>query len=55
MRMLKVKNYKEHLLKQLQDPEEFAAYLSAAFLDDSPCALLLALRDITESQKGKSV
>lgn len=50
--MVKVKNYKEHLLKQLQDPEEAAAYLNAALQDDDPYAFLLALRDIAESQGG---
>ena len=51
-RMVKVKNYKEHLLKQLQDPEEAAAYLNAALQDDDPYAFLLALRDIAEAKGG---
>ncbi len=50
--MVKVKNYKEHLLEQLQNPEEVAAYLNAALHDDDPHAFLLALRDIAEAQGG---
>lgn len=50
--MMKAKNYKEHLLEQLQDPEEAAAYLNAALRDDDPHVFLLALRDIAESQGG---
>jgi probable addiction module antidote protein len=50
--MVKVKNYKEHLLEQLQDSEEAAAYLNAALHDDDPRAFLLALRDIAEAQGG---
>lgn len=52
--MVKVKNYKEHLLQQLQDPEEAAAYLNAALHDDDHHAFLLALRDIAEAQGGMS-
>ena len=52
--MVKVKNYKEHLLEQLQDPEEAAAYLNAALHDEDPYAFLLALRDIAEAQGGIS-
>ncbi len=50
--MAKVKNYKEHLLEQLQNSEEAAAYLNAALHDDDPHAFLLALRDIAEAQGG---
>jgi probable addiction module antidote protein len=50
--MAKVKNYKEHLLEQLQNSEEAAAYLNAALHDEDPHAFLLALRDITEAQGG---
>ena len=52
--MVKVKNYKEHLLEQLQDSEEAAAYLNAALQDDDSHAFLLALRDIAEAQGGMS-
>jgi probable addiction module antidote protein len=50
--MDKTRNYKEHLLKQLQKPEEAAAYLNAALHDDDPHVFLLALRDIAEAKGG---
>lgn len=50
--MVKVKNYKEHLIAQLKDPIEAAAYLNAALHDDDPHVFLLALRDIAEAQGG---
>ncbi len=50
--MVKAKNYKEHLLEQLQKPEEAAAYLNAALSDDDPHVFLLALRDIAEAKGG---
>jgi probable addiction module antidote protein len=50
--MVKLRNYKEHLLEQLKDPEEAAAYLNAALQDDDSHAFLLALRDIAEAQGG---
>ena len=52
--MVKVKNYKKHLLKELQDPEEAAAYLNAALHDEDSHAFLLAMRDIAEAQGGMS-
>lgn len=50
--MVKVRDYKEHLLQQLQDPQEAAAYLNAALQDDDPHVFLLALRDIAEALGG---
>jgi probable addiction module antidote protein len=50
--MVRARNYKEHLLNQLQDPEEAAAYLNAALHDEDPFAFLLALRDIAEARGG---
>ncbi len=50
--MVKAKNYKEHLLKQLQKPKEAAAYLNAALQDEDPHVFLLALRDIAEAKGG---
>jgi probable addiction module antidote protein len=52
--MVKTKNYKEHLLEQLQKPKEAAAYLNAALHDDDPHVFLLALRDIAEARGGMS-
>jgi len=50
--MVKAKNYKEHLLEQLQKPREAAAYLNAALNDEDPHVFLLALRDIAEAKGG---
>ena len=50
MTKFKLKNYKKHLLEQLQKPEEVAAYLNAALHDEDPHVFLLALRDIAEAQ-----
>ena len=50
--MAKVRDYKEHLLEQLQDPQEAAAYLNTALHDDDSHIFLLALRDIAEAQGG---
>lgn len=52
--MGRVRNYKEHLLQQLQDRKEAAAYLNAALQDEDPHVFLLALRDIAEAQGGMS-
>ena len=50
--MGRARDYKEHLLQQLQDHREAAAYLSAALQDEDPHVFLLALRDIAEAQGG---
>ena len=50
--MVKAKKYKEHLLDQLQNPKEAAAYLNAALHDEDPHVFLLALRDIAEAKGG---
>lgn len=50
----KTKNYKEHLLKELQDPEEAAAYLDACLEDDDIHVFLLALKDVAEARGGMS-
>ncbi|MEZ5315624.1 MAG: putative addiction module antidote protein [Chlamydiales bacterium] len=52
--MGRVRDYKEHLLEQLQDRDEAAAYLNAALQDEDPHVFLLALRDIAEAQGGMS-
>ena len=52
--MVKAKNYREHLLEQLQKPKEAAAYLNAALHDEDPHVFLLALRDIAEAKGGMS-
>lgn len=50
--MVKAKSYKKHLLEQLQDPKEAAAYLNAALQDEDHHVFLLALRDIAEANGG---
>lgn len=50
--MVKAKSYKKHLLEQLQNPQEAAAYLNAALQEDDHHVFLLALRDITEANGG---
>ncbi len=51
---MRPKNYKEHLLKQLRNSKEAAAYLNAALHDEDPHVFLLALRDIAEAKGGMS-
>src|ERR1700684_2651717 len=52
--MGRTKNYKEHLLKSLQDPKEAAAYLDACLEDEDPCVFLLALKDVAKARGGMS-
>jgi probable addiction module antidote protein len=49
---MKTRNYKDHLLEQLQKPQEAAAYLNAALQDEDPHVFLMALRDLTEAKGG---
>ena len=46
---------KEGLLKSLKDPNEAAAYLTAALEDGSPDVFLLALRNVAEAHGMKTV
>ena len=48
--MGKNKNYKEHLLKSLKDPEEAAAYLDACLEDEDIHVFLLAIKDVADAQ-----
>lgn len=50
--MGKTKKYREHLLSQLQDPKEAAAYLDACLEDEDPQVILLALKDVADAQGG---
>lgn len=45
------KNYHEELIKQLQDVEEAAEYLSACY-EESEEIFLLGLRNVVEAQGG---
>jgi probable addiction module antidote protein len=50
--MVTTKSYREHLLKQLQDKEEAAAYLNAALQDEDPRVFLMALHDVADAIGG---
>ena len=50
--MSKALSYKDHLLKELKNPKEAAAYLNACLEDEDPRTFLLALRDVAESFGG---
>jgi probable addiction module antidote protein len=52
--MGKARSYKEHLDKRLKDPEEAAAYLTAALEDEDPGIFLVALRDVARAHGGMS-
>ena len=47
--------YRDGLLESLKDPNEAAAYLTAALEDGSPEVFLLALRNVAEAHGMKSV
>jgi probable addiction module antidote protein len=47
------KSYHESLLEDLRDPQEAAAYLTAALAEGDSATFLLALRDVAEA-KGVS-
>jgi len=49
----KFRDYQDKLLEDLQDPEEAQAYLNAAFRDEDPRVLLLALKNVHEAQGGE--
>lgn len=49
--MVKAKNYREHLLEQLQKPNEAAAYLNASLHDEDLHVLLLTLHDVAEARE----
>jgi probable addiction module antidote protein len=50
--MPRSRSYQEYLLQALQDPEEAAAYLSAALEDGNDKVFLLALRNVVEASVG---
>ena len=50
--MVNTRDYKEHLLESLKDPEEAAAYVNAAMEDNDLQVFLLALRDVADAQGG---
>ena len=50
--MVNTRDYKEHLLESLEDPEEAAAYINVAIEDNDLQVFLLALRDVADAQGG---
>jgi probable addiction module antidote protein len=50
--MSRSRSYHDDLLQALQDPDEAAAYLSAALEDGDNRVFLLALRNVVESSIG---
>ena len=52
MNKSKVPNYREDLAKRLKDPAYAEAYLNAALQDEDKQVFLLALRDVSEAQRG---
>jgi probable addiction module antidote protein len=51
---MKLKSYKNDLLKELNDPEYAAAYLAQALESEDQATFLLALRDVVEAGGGAS-
>jgi probable addiction module antidote protein len=49
------KDYRESLLQALQDPQEAAAYLTAALEEGDSAAFLLALRDVADARGMSSL
>jgi probable addiction module antidote protein len=52
---MKLRSYKNDLLKELKDPEYASAYLVAALESEDQATFLLALRDVVEAGGGASV
>jgi probable addiction module antidote protein len=52
---MKLKSYKNDLLKELKDPEYASAYLVQALESGDQATFLLALRDVVEAGGGASV
>jgi probable addiction module antidote protein len=49
------KSYQASLLQALHDPQEAAAYLTAALADGDSAVFLLALRNVAEAQGMQTV
>jgi probable addiction module antidote protein len=52
---MKLKSYKDDLLKELKDPEYAATYLAQALESGDQATFLLALRDVVEAGGGVTV
>lgn len=57
--MKRYRNYKEHLIEKLKDPEYASEYLNAAleeaFENNDPGTFQLAVRDVVEARGGVGV
>jgi len=49
------KDYRETLLEDLQDPQEAAAYLTAALEEGDSAVFLLALRNVADAKGMRTV
>ena len=49
---MRLKNYKDDLLKRLADPKYAAEYLAQALAENENATFLLALRDVIEAGGG---
>ena len=52
---MKLKSYKDDLLKELRDPEYASDYLAQALESGDQATFLLALRDVVEAVGGATV
>lgn len=50
--MPRSRNYREDLLRALQDPEEAKAYLNAALEDGDEAVFLLALNNVVKTARN---
>jgi len=52
---MRLKNYRDDLLKRLRDPEYAAEYLAQVLAEHDPDAFLIALKDVVEAKGGVGV
>jgi probable addiction module antidote protein len=48
---MKTRDYREGLLKRLNDPDYAAGYLSDVLTEENPEAFLIALRDVLDARR----
>jgi probable addiction module antidote protein len=49
---MRLKNYRDDLLKRLRDPEYAAEYLAQVLAEADSAAFLIALKDVVEARGG---
>ena len=52
---MRLKNYRDDLLKRLEDPHYSAEYLAQVLAEKDSAAFLIALKDVVEAGSGPSV